>query len=73
MIPVRKLRDLTLERVEGDESSRHVSAASGMVHIGDTLFVIADDEKQLSIFPSEARAATRGRFPDRSLRAPLRN
>lgn len=55
MIPVRKLRELRLGRVQGDENSSHVSAASGMVHVGDTLFVIADDEKQLSIFPREAR------------------
>ena len=55
MIPVTKLRELTLERAEGDESSSHVSAASGMVHVGETLFVIADDEKQLSIFPREAQ------------------
>lgn len=56
MLPVRKIRDLTLEAASGDENSASVSAASALVHLGTTLFVIADDEKQLSIFPDEARA-----------------
>lgn len=55
MLPVRKIRDLTLEAAQGDEHSANVSAASALVHLGSTLFVIADDEKQLSIFPDEAR------------------
>ncbi len=55
MIPVTKLLDLKLERAEGDERSRNVSAASGIVHLGDILFVIADDEKQLNVFPELGR------------------
>ncbi|MDQ3645540.1 MAG: hypothetical protein M3345_01235 [Actinomycetota bacterium] len=51
MIPLRKVRDLTLERAEGDESSDHISAASALVVVGRTLFVVADDERQLGIFP----------------------
>ncbi len=56
MLPVRKIRDLTLQEASGDERSANVSAASALVHLGSTLFVIADDEKQLSIFPDEARS-----------------
>ena len=52
MIPVRKVRELTLERVEGDEHSSHVSAASSLVREKETLFVIADDERQLALFPT---------------------
>lgn len=55
MIPVRKLRDLILEAPEGDEHSKHVAAASALVHLGKTLFLATDDERQLSIFEDEAR------------------
>lgn len=55
MIPIRKLHDLHLEKAEGDERSPFVAAASGIVHLGETLFVIADDERQLNVFPSLGR------------------
>ena len=55
MIPIRKLHDLHLEKAEGDERSPFVAAASGIVHLGETLFVIADDERQLNVFPALGR------------------
>ena len=55
MIPVRKLYELRLEHAGGDERSPFVAAASGIVHLGETLFVIADDEKQLNVFPALGR------------------
>ncbi|MFN2389273.1 MAG: hypothetical protein ABR575_06675 [Actinomycetota bacterium] len=60
MIAVRKVRDLTLERVEGDEASDHISAASALVVVRETLFVVADDERQLGMFPLHGQA--RGRL-----------
>jgi len=56
VIAIRKLRELILEEVGGDERSDHISAASALVLLRDTLFVVADDERQLGIFPDEARA-----------------
>ncbi len=54
MIKLRKLRDLELGEKAGDEHSRHISAASSLVRVGDILYVVADDERQLGIFPHEA-------------------
>jgi Family of unknown function (DUF6929) len=48
VIPVRKAGDLTLSRERG--RSRHISAASGLVRLGDHLFVVADDELGLGVF-----------------------
>lgn len=50
MIPVRKVRELTLDRARSQGPS-HVSAASSLEQVGDTLFVIADDEMRLAVFP----------------------
>ena len=38
----------------------HVSAASGLVRAGDHLYVIADDENHLAVFPATGTAP--GRF-----------
>jgi hypothetical protein len=53
MIGVTKVRDLTLAQRGGDESSKHISAASSLVRRGDLLFVVADDALQLGVFPAE--------------------
>ncbi len=50
MIPVRQVHELTLERGRS-EGPTHVSAASSLEQVGDTLFVIADDEMRLAVFP----------------------
>ncbi|MGH9508660.1 MAG: DUF6929 family protein [Terriglobales bacterium] len=55
MIHPRKLRDLTLEPGERP----HLAAASGLVRVGDWLYVIADDENFLGVFPAEGNAPGR--------------
>ncbi|MGH9556914.1 MAG: DUF6929 family protein [Terriglobales bacterium] len=52
MIHARKLRDLTLEPGERP----HLAAASGLVCVGDWLYVIADDENFLGVFPAQGSA-----------------
>ena len=47
---MRKVRELTLDRARSQGPS-HVSAASSLEQVGDTLFVIADDELRLAVFP----------------------
>jgi hypothetical protein len=50
LIGLTKLRDLRLEGPSQVGRPSHVSAASGLVRIDRTLYVIADDELQLGIF-----------------------
>jgi hypothetical protein len=52
LLRVRKLRDLDL--VAGSEPGRpgFLSAASGLVHSGSELYVVADDELHLARFPA---------------------
>lgn len=47
-----KVRDLTLVAPSSPERHRHLSAASGLVRVGDYLYVVADDEGQLAVFPT---------------------
>ncbi|MFN2489685.1 MAG: hypothetical protein ABR529_08115 [Actinomycetota bacterium] len=54
MIPVRELRDLVLERRQEVDGSRHIAAASSLARLEDTLFVVADDEMVLGVFPLNA-------------------
>lgn len=51
MIPVRKVRDLTLRIPQGEKRSPHVSAASSLERHKNHLFVVADDEMELCVFP----------------------
>ena len=55
MIPVEHVSELAFAESGGDEHSNHISAASSLVRIGDTLFVVADDELQLGVFTSLGR------------------
>jgi hypothetical protein len=57
MIRVTKLRDLTLSTPASPERSPHLSAASGLVLAGDFLYVVADDEHHLGVFPATGDAA----------------
>ena len=52
-IPLHKLRDLNLESASGPGRARHLSAASGLVRSGRFLYVIADDELHLGVFPAD--------------------
>lgn len=53
MIPVQKVRELTLKHSGGDEHSKHISAASALVRVESTLYVLADDEFQMGVWPAE--------------------
>ena len=51
-LDVRVLRELTLEPATHPRGIGHISAASGLVRIGDRYCVIADDEQHLAVFES---------------------
>lgn len=55
MIPVKQVSELALAESGGDEGSDHISAASSLVRIGETLYVVADDALQLGVFKSLGR------------------
>lgn len=55
MIEIRTVRELTLDEPSGAANSPHISAASSLVRIGETLFVIPDDELDIGIFPDDAK------------------
>ena len=50
MIPVERVRSLRLDRSEGASRSAGIAAASGLAVLGDTLYVVSDDELYLAIF-----------------------
>lgn len=54
-----KLRELTLDVSRGTGGSRHVSAASGLVRTGGHIYVAADDERGLAVFPASGDAPGR--------------
>ena len=51
MIDAAPLRTLTLLEPSRPGRPAHVSAASGLVRVGERLYVIADDENHLAAFP----------------------
>ncbi|HEY5972379.1 MAG TPA: hypothetical protein VIT22_10510 [Pseudoxanthomonas sp.] len=53
MIRANKLRELTLGSPSTPQRARHVSAASGVVVVGEFLYVVADDEHHLGVFRAE--------------------
>ena len=55
MIPVERVRALKLDHKAGASQSNHVAAASGLAIVGDTVYVVADDELYLAVFPNMAR------------------
>jgi hypothetical protein len=57
MIHVTKVRELTLQAPSSPERHPHLSAASGLVFAGDYLYVVADDEQSLGVFPATGDAA----------------
>lgn len=50
MLSTRFIRELTLAPLSNADNARHISAASGMVVVGQFLYVIADDELHLGVF-----------------------
>lgn len=59
MIALTQLRELTLAAPVSPERGAYLSAASGLVKAGEFLYVVADDELQLGVFPAEGDAAGR--------------
>ena len=53
MIEPTRLRTLTLREASRPGRPAYVSAASGLVRAADRLYVIADDENHLAVFPLE--------------------
>ena len=54
-----KLRELTLDVPRGAGGGRYVSAASGLVRTGGHIYVAADDERELAVFPAAGDAPGR--------------
>jgi hypothetical protein len=54
-----KLRELTLDVPRGASGGRYVSAASGLVRTGGHIYVAADDERELAVFPATGDAPGR--------------
>ena len=50
------LRTLTLAKASQIGRPSYISAASGLVHVGNKLYVVADDENYLGIFPDDSDA-----------------
>jgi len=50
MISLSPIKTLTLKHPSHEERHPHLSAASGLVQIGEWLYVVADDENHLGIF-----------------------
>lgn len=66
MLAVQVLRTLWLD--SGASGRGHVSAASGLVSVGQRLYVVADDENQLGVFDrTEPQAGTLQRLFDGEL------
>lgn len=59
MIETRRLRDLTLEAGSTEGGEAFIAAASGLVHTGQSLCVIADDALDLAVFAGEGEAPGR--------------
>ena len=59
MIRTRRIRELTIDAPRGPRGGRFIAAASGLVRTGEFLYVIADDERELGVFPAEGDAAGR--------------
>lgn len=54
MIRPTKIRELLLAKPTGEKRPSHLAAASGLVHVDNTLYVVADDEHHLGVFPANA-------------------
>jgi hypothetical protein len=59
MLTLTKLRELRLEAPSARGRPRHLSAASGLVRAGAFLYVVADDELHLGVFPVTGEAPGR--------------
>ena len=55
MIPMERVRPLELAEPAGPDDSKRVQAASGLVIVDETLYVVSDDQLYLAIFPNMGR------------------
>ena len=55
MIPMERVRALKLAEPAGPDDSRRVQAASGLVIVDETLYIVSDDQLYLAIFPNMGR------------------
>lgn len=55
MLKLRHVRDLDLQEPPQKGRPAHLSAASGLVRAGDFLYVVADDELHLGVFPATGK------------------
>jgi hypothetical protein len=56
MIRPTKIRELLLSRATNEKRAPHLAAASGLVNIDSTLYVVADDENHLGVFSADSHA-----------------
>ena len=56
MITLTKIRELDLAATGDAQTPSHLSAASGLACPGASLYVVADDELHLGVFPAAGRA-----------------
>ena len=56
MLETRLVRELLVDAAAGSSGQAHLSAASGLVKLGNRLFVVADDEHHLAMFDLSNRA-----------------
>jgi hypothetical protein len=70
VIELTRLRELDLAAASADGRASFVSAASGLVRTESAIYVVADDELHLGVFPTNGRAPGRlvrlfeGELPD---------
>ncbi len=71
MLRLNKLRELTLQTASAPQRPAFISAASGLVRVGDYLYVVSDDEFHLGVFaakgdaPGELLRLFPGELPDK--------
>ncbi len=56
MIPLTRLRELTLSAASDPARPDYLCAASGLVKAGGFFYVVADDENHLGVFPADTDA-----------------
>jgi hypothetical protein len=59
MLRAQAIRELDVDAPRGSGGGRFIAAGSGLVRAGDHLYVIADDERELAVFPAEGGAPGR--------------
>jgi hypothetical protein len=72
MLEARFVRELVVDDAVGSAGHAHLSAASGLVKLGNRVFVVADDENHLAMFDLSVREAGR-LVPIFSGKLPLRH